>query len=72
MDNEMTQQNADGVLATCISKKNDKTPVVFYADVVHERELGIRAYLSPVFFSRRGKIVKRGRILQRRPENACK
>lgn len=32
MDNEMTQQNADGVLATCISKKNDKTPVVFYAD----------------------------------------
>ena len=32
MDNEMTQQNAEGVLAVCSRKKNDKSPVVFYAD----------------------------------------
>lgn len=32
MDNEMNLQNADGVLATCVRKKNDKSPVVFYAD----------------------------------------
>ncbi|MBO4280422.1 MAG: hypothetical protein J5872_01050 [Lachnospiraceae bacterium] len=32
MSNEMTQQNTDGALAVCLRKKNDKTPVVFYAD----------------------------------------